>query len=96
MTKLVGTLPNFNHDVMVKYFRGLFVSNVKNVISSYLIKKDISILEINAYISEISEELKERIKPELEKYGINLVNFYVTSIEAPENDSAVIKLKEAL
>lgn len=96
LTKLVGTLPNFNHDVMVKYFRGLFVSNVKNVISSYLIKKDISILEINAYISEISEELKERIKPELEEYGINLVNFYVTSIETHENDSAVIKLKEAL
>lgn len=96
LTKLVGTLPNFNHDVLVKYFRGLFVSNVKNIISSYLIKKDISILEINAYISEISEELKTKIKPELEKYGINLVNFYVTSIEAPENDSAVIKLKEAL
>ena len=55
-----------------------------------------SILEINAYISEISKELETKIRPELEKYGINLVNFYVTSIEAPEDDSAVIKLKEAL
>lgn len=96
LTKLVGTLPSFDHDVMVKYFRGLLVSNVKNVISGYLVKKDISILEINAYISEIGEELESKLKPELDKYGIELVNFYVTSIEAPEDDSAVIKLKEAL
>lgn len=96
LTKLVGTLPSFEHDVMVKYFRGLLVSNVKNVISGYLIKKDISILEINAYISEIGEELESKLKPELDKYGIELVNFYVTSIEVPEEDSAVIKLKEAL
>ena len=96
LTKLVGTLPSFEHDVMVKYFRGLFVSNVKNVISSYLVKKGISLLEINAYISDISLELENKIKPELEKYGINLANFYVTSIETPESDSAVIKLKEAL
>lgn len=96
LTKLVGTLPSFEHDAMIKYFRGLLVSNVKSVISNYLVKKDVSILEINAYISEISEELETKIRPELEKYGINLVNFYVTSIEAPEDDSAVIKLKEAL
>lgn len=96
LKKLVGTLPSFDHDVMVKYFRGLLVSNVKNVISEYLVKKDVSILEINAYISEIGEELEKKLKPELSKYGIELVNFYVTSIEAPEDDSAVKKLKEAL
>lgn len=96
LTKLVGTLPSFDHDVMVKYFRGLLVSNVKNVISEYLIKKNISILEINAFISEIGKELEDKLKPELDKYGIELVNFYVTSIEAPEDDSAVIKLKDAL
>ncbi|MDD7132304.1 MAG: SPFH domain-containing protein [Firmicutes bacterium] len=96
LTKLVGTLPSFDHDVMVKYFRGLLVSNAKNVISGYLVKKNISILEINAYISEISEELENKLRPEIEKFGIDLVNFYVTSIEAPEDDSAVIKLKEAL
>ncbi len=96
LTKLVGTLPSFDHDVMVKYFRGLFVSNVKNVISEYLIKKEISILEVNAYISEISSALEEKLKPQLEEYGIKLANFYVMSIEAPEEDSAVKKLKDAL
>ena len=96
LKKLVGTLSKFDHETMTNYFRGLIVSNVKNIISGYLIKKNVSILEINAYISEISEEIKIKIKPEMEKYGLELVNFYVTSIEAPEEDSSVIKLKEAL
>ena len=94
LTKLVGTLPSFEHDAMVKYFRGLLVSNVKNVISTYLVKKNVSILEINAYITEISQELETKLRPEIEEYGIQLANFYVTSIEAPEDDSAVIKLKK--
>lgn len=96
LTKLVGTLPSFEHDAMVKYFRGLFVSNVKNDVSTYLVKKGISILEINAYISEISSELEGKLRPQMEEFGIKLINFYVTSIEASESDSAVIKLKEAL
>ena len=96
LTKLVGTLSSFEHDTMVKYFRGLFVSNIKTCISSYLVKKQISILEINAYMSEISEELEKVLKPEVEEYGIKLINFYVMSIEAPEEDSAVKKLKEIL
>ena len=96
LTKLVGTLPTFEHDTMVKYFRGLFVSNIKTCISTYLIKKQISILEINAYMSEISEELEKVLRPEVEEYGIKLVNFYVMSIEAPEEDSAVQKLKDIL
>ena len=96
LTRLVGTLPSFEHDAMVKYFRGLLVSNVKNVISTYLVKKNVSILEINAYITEISQELETKLRPEIEEYGIQLANLYVTSIEAPEDDSAVIKLKNAL
>lgn len=96
LTKLVGTLPIFEHDTLVKYFRGLFVSNVKNDISTYLVKKDISILEINAFISEISAELEAKLKPKMEEFGLNLSNFYVISIEASEEDSSVKKLKEAL
>ena len=53
-------------------------------------------MEINAYITEISQELETKLRPEIEEYGIQLANFYVTSIEAPEDDSAVIKLKNAL
>lgn len=96
LTKLVGTLSVFNKDNIVKYFRGLFLTKAKDAIASYVIKKQISFLEINAYLDELSEYLKERISPSMAEYGIKLVNFYVNDINAIEEDSSVIKLKETL
>ena len=96
LNKLVGTLPSFNSDDVIKYFRGVYLTKVKDDISSYLVKKRISILEINAYINEISESLKEEIAPVFSDFGIELENFYVNDISVPENDGAVAKLKNAL
>lgn len=96
LTKLVGTLTIFDKDSIVKYFRGLYLTKVKDAISSYLIKKQVSALEINAYLDELSGFLKEKMAPTLDEYGISLINFYVNDINVPEDDPAVKKLKEAL
>ena len=96
LVKLVGTLPIFDKTSIVKYFRGLYLTKVKDAISSYLVHKQISIMEINAYIEELSSYLQEKMQPVLEEYGIKLINFYVNDISVPEDDSAVKKLKDAL
>jgi len=96
LVKLVGTLPIFDKTSVVKYFRGLYLTKVKDAISSYLVHKQISIMEINAYIEELSSYLQEKMQPVLEEYGIKLINFYVNDISVPEDDSAVKKLKDAL
>lgn len=96
LVKLVGTLPMFDKENIVRYFRGLYLTKVKDAVSSYLINKQISIMEINAYIEELSIHLQGKIEPTLTEYGIKLVNFYVNDISVPEDDSAVIKLKDAL
>lgn len=96
LTKIVGTLTSFDKENLVKYFRGLYLTRVKDAISTYLIKKEISVLEINAYLDELSEYLNEKMTPIFDTYGINLVNFYVNDINVPEEDVAVKKLKEAL
>lgn len=96
LVKLVGTLPIFDKANIVKHFRGLYLTKVKDAISSYLVHKQISIMEINAYIDELSLYLRERMQPVLAEYGIVLLNFYVNDISVPEDDSAVKKLKDAL
>lgn len=96
VVKLVGTLPQFSKDSLVAYFRGLYLTKVKDAISNYLVHKQISILEINSYLNELSAELADDMKPALAEYGISLVNFYVNDISVPENDEAVMKLKNAL
>lgn len=96
LIKLVGTLSILDKESLVNYFRGLYLTKVKDAISSYLIEKQISVLEINAYLNELSEHIKEEIKPTLEEYGIKLLNFYVNDISVPEDDTAVKQLKDAL
>ena len=96
LTKLVGTLSVFDKTNILKYFRGLYLTKVKDSISTYLIKEGITVLEINAYLDELSEYLKERIMPVMDDYGIRLINFFVNDINVPEDDPAVKKLKDAL
>ena len=96
LTKLVGTLSFFDRENIIKYFRGLYLTKVKDAISSYLIKEGVAVLEINAYLDELSEYLEEKMRPTLDEYGIRLLNFYVNDINVPEDDPAVKKLKDAL
>lgn len=96
LLKLVGTLSQFDKDSIIKYFRGVYLTKAKDVISSYLVHKNISALEINAYLDEISTYLQEKISPMFGLYGIKLVSFFVNDINVPEDDKAVVQLKNAL
>lgn len=96
LVKIVGNLPQFDKTNILKYFRGLYLTKAKDAISSYLVHKNVSILEINAYLDEVSSFLKERIAPTFEEYGIGLTSFYVNDINVPEDDKAVQQLKQAL
>lgn len=96
LIKLVGTMPAFDKTSITKYFRSLYVQKVKDAISTYLVHEEISILEINAYLDEISQYMHKQIQPTMEEYGIDLVTFYVNDISVPEDDPAVKQLKEAL
>ena len=96
LLKLVGTLPQFDKTTLLKFFRGLYLTKAKDAISSYLIHKNISVLEINAYLDEISSFLQEKMAPVFDDYGIKLASFFVNDINVPEDDTAVIQLKKAL
>ncbi|MFC9709793.1 SPFH domain-containing protein [Paenibacillus sp. NPDC056933] len=96
LVKLVGTLPEFNQVNMVNYFRGLIIMNINSMLSSYLIHRKVSVLEINAYIAEISRHFADTIAPAFEEFGIELMNLYIHNVNLPEEDPSVIRLREAL
>ncbi len=92
---LVGNMSSFTVDRVDSYFKGKIMSLMTNLISDKITKDKISLLNINSYVSELSEYLTPLLRMELNKYGINIVNFYIISITVPTNDPSVIKLKEA-
>lgn len=96
LIKLVGTMKFFNKDTLTDYFRGLYITRVKDSISSALVDSKVSVLEINAHLNELSDALKENLSKTLSEYGIRLASFYVNDINVPESDPAVKQLKAAL
>ena len=96
LIKLVGTMPVFSKDKLVEYFRGLLMTRVKDAIATTIIKERISILEITAELDRISSVLHLKMDKELQEFGIELIQFFVNSINTPEDDHAVLRLKEAL
>ncbi|MDE8256155.1 SPFH domain-containing protein [Erysipelothrix rhusiopathiae] len=96
LIKLVGTLKSFGRDEIINYFRGFYNTHVKDAISTYLVEKRITVLELSAYLKELSESVKEQMQPTFTEYGIDLLNFYIADISVPDTDGAVMRLKEAL
>lgn len=96
LLKMVGALQTFDQETLVKYFRGVLMSNIHDILSSYVVHKKIGVVEINAYVVEISKHIFEAIAPAFEEFGLKLLNFYVDSINVPDNDPAVKRIKEAL
>lgn len=96
LTKIVGTLPQFDQLSLVKYFRGVLMMNINELISGYLIHKKIGVLEINAYITEIAAEIEAKASRVFEEYGIRLKHFSCDSISVPDDDPSVMRLRAAL
>lgn len=96
LVKLVGTMPFFNTKTLTEYFKGLYITRVKDRLSSCLVASKISILEINSHLDEISTSLCEQLQKEFAEFGIRVHSFFVNDINVPENDPAVKQLKAAL
>ena len=96
MQKLVGNMDFFNRNYLIDFFKGLYLTKVGDIISSYLIHSDISLLEVNAYLDEISAFALEEMSGIFDEYGVKLVSFYINNVNVPENDPVLVELKAAL
>ena len=92
----MGTLPGFDAVTLAEYFKGVFTTKIKTNIAQAIISNGHSVLEISTHLDALSDMLKVALTPEMDEYGIGMVQFNIHSINVPENDPAVITLKAAL
>lgn len=92
---LIGTLKTFSAIEITEYFNGKVLSSISTVLGKAIVQNRVSLLQIAAFQDELSEICRKSINEEFIKYGIELVNFYFMSINIPEDDPSVIKLKKA-
>lgn len=94
--KLIGTLGSFGREELSRYFRGLFMMNFNAILTSFFVHRRISVLEVNAYLAEIARHLQDNIAPALDEYGIRIVSLYVHSVNLPDQDPSIVRLRNAL
>ena len=95
MLKMVGFRDAFDADSMVSKFRGIIKQYVKSYISKIMNVGKVSYFDMNENLFEISEVVKEQLRPLFEDYGIDVLQFNIESITVPDEDfDAVKKAKE--
>lgn len=96
LLKLVGTRTRLTREDLIESFRGLLLSRIGDMIASYIALKKINIFDISAYLKDMSDEAVEEVRPVFEEYGIEPSNFFLGSVNVPEDDEAVQDLKKAM
>lgn len=71
---------------VLDYFRGTLVTYIKTELASKIIHDKISALEISTQLANLSNSLKEAVKHEFDRFGFDLVNFHIQSINFPDED----------
>lgn len=76
---------------ILRYIKTVIVNKVRTIFAAVIKKNNWSVFEIDAYIEELSSQIKELINPELEEYGLTLPDFLIISISTPEDLPAETK-----
>lgn len=101
LMKVVGTSTGFDQNQIfgstssaIGQFKGLIISKVKTNLARAIRENDINILEVDEHIDELSEILKNEINIILDNYGIFIPEFFISTIQTPDDDPNFIKLRE--
>lgn len=73
-------------DKIKEYFRGILVIKAKSAIADTIISNGVSVLEISTKLEELSEIVKNQVAPEFAKYGFTVANFFIQSVNFPDED----------
>jgi len=101
LLKLVGTMKGIAWDdksgftkSLQSSFRPLISNAVKTNLSSVIKNEAIDLLEIDEKLDVISMNLREKILPGFEEYGLTIPQFYVTNVVLPENDPNFKRIRD--
>lgn len=92
LNSIVGRQARFTTDEIQDYLRDVIIARLNDLLGE---KLD-TILELPAIYTELAEEFKGIISNEFEKYGLKLVDFYISSITPPEEVGKMIDQRSGM
>ncbi len=89
LQQMVGTLHLFTTEDIIDQFKSLVVQKLKDSISKFIVKKEVTVVKINAYIDEVANYVRDAINEEFAQYGIRIASFNIASISYDKEDERV-------
>ncbi len=93
----VGTWQAFTTEAIGSALRDMVIlPRLQDLLTETMLKQNISILKVAAYYEEIGVAGRAKMVDEFASFGLELVRFAVESVNFPEEDESVKRLKKAL
>ncbi len=83
---IVGTQHRYTTGDVEGFLRDIIVSRLNDVLGETLK----TLLDLPRYYDELGVALKTRVKDDFDRYGLELVDFYINSITPPEDVQKII------
>lgn len=81
LIKIVGTKNEFTQDDLTNQFFGEFSIKTKSTILQFMLKNKIGFKSVSAHLDELSQYLKGTMLSFWDNLGLDLTQFYITSID---------------
>lgn len=92
--KLVGPHNLLEVEELVENFRSAFVQDITDAMAEYLISAEKEVLVVCNQKKDLARNLKEPLGIVLKEYGMRLLNFYIETMEIPDGDSSMQRIRE--
>lgn len=90
LQKVVGTRADYTREELIDYMRAKILEYVPNLLANAMIRNNVGILKISAYLSDFSTEIYEQLIEHFESFGLTLDNFSFHNISAPDEDLRLV------
>jgi membrane protease subunit (stomatin/prohibitin family) len=92
LNTLVGRQANYTTTDIQEYLRDVIIARLNDMLGENLD----TVLDLPALYTELAEKFKRLVSHEFEKYGLELVDFYIASVTPPEEVSKMIDQRSGM
>ena len=103
LVKVVGTTQGFGQSEILNgdatgfttgHFKSLIMNKVKANLARIIKEQNINILEIDEHLDTLSDSMRMSINEILDDYGMVMPEFFITTIQTPDDDPNFRRLKQ--
>lgn len=90
LQKVVGTRADYTREELISFMRAKILEYVPDLLGKQIVREQISVLKVSAYLSEFSEEICGKLVEHFDSFGLTLDNFSFHNINVPDEDLRII------